>query len=60
MYVCVMAVVVVTSSGWGLGCGRLWCSVDSQVRQDGCTKDMIFPIPTLVEVRGVDWPWPGE
>lgn len=27
---------------------RLWCSVDGAIKQDGRTKDMVFPIPTLI------------
>lgn len=29
---------------------RLWCTVDGEVRQDGSTSDMIFPVPRLIEV----------
>ena len=26
----------------------LWCKVNGEARQDGCTKDMIFNLPTLI------------
>lgn len=41
-------------------CCRLWCKVDGELRQDGNTRDMIFSIPSLIQVWWRKYKFPKQ